>query len=128
MSVRYKGISFPFRISPTTGGVETAEYTDEGKVDLIRQSIMQIILTRVNERVVEKYFGTDLIDLNFEPNDEITSTLAQQSIIKSLTTFEPRITIKDVSITRDLDAGQSIIGISYVINRTGQEDAFAFTV
>lgn len=124
--VEFKGISFPFRISPTTGGVEVATYSDDGRVDLIRQSIIQIVSTRLGERVQEKYFGTDLGVLSFDPNDEITEAVLRQAITQALITFEPRITVQEVTVEREMDAGKLMVNISYFINRISQTDSFAF--
>ena len=57
----WKGISFPFSISPTTGGVETVIADEDRDIfDLYRQSIIQIIATSLEERVIEKNFGTEV--------------------------------------------------------------------
>lgn len=124
--MEFKGISFPFQISRTTGGVETAKYLDDVDSTLLKQSIIQIIATRAGERVREKYFGTTIPKTMFEPNDDITSSYLRQSVFKALSLFEPRITVEDVLINTNVDSGEVIIGIRYAINRTGVQDQFAF--
>jgi phage baseplate assembly protein W len=124
--VEFRSISFPFRISPTTGGVETASYSDDGKVDLIRQGIIQVVMTNLGERVHEKYFGTDLNILIFDPNDEVTTTVIRQAILQALSLFEPRITVQSVVITPAEDEGKLQIYINYVVNRISLEDNFSF--
>lgn len=124
--VEFRGMSFPFRISPTTGSVETATYSDEGKVDLIRQGIIQVVMTNLGERVQEKYFGTDLNVLVFEPSSEVSAAVIRQAIVQSLSTFEPRITLKSVDVTPLNEEAKLQVDISYIVNRINQEDNFTF--
>ena len=126
MALEFRGISFPFRISPTTGGVETATYNDDGKADLIRQGIQQIVATNLGERVTEKYFGTDLNILAFDPNDEVTGAVIKQAIMQALVLFEPRITVHSVEIERNVDLGKLEVYINYMVNRLGADDNVAF--
>ena len=122
--MEFKGISFPFRISSATGGVSTSRVNDSGDNTLIRESLTQIIATKVGERVIEKDFGCD-IDLKvFDPLDNVLQQAAQVSIVKAIATWEPRVQITDVKIIPDNQAGKLTIQLSYILRRTGAQDTF----
>jgi len=126
--VSFKGPSFPFQISPVTGSVEVAVMNDSGDTTLLRQSIIQIIGTITKERVMEKYFGTSLMSLVFEQNDEVTWNILRTEIMKSLLLWEPRIAVSQININPDVDAGTITVGIVYTVKRTNKQDEFAFSI
>jgi phage baseplate assembly protein W len=124
----FKGISFPFRFSSTTGGVSVSISDDNGNNDLLRQSIVQIITTHLKERVIEKTFGCDFDLRTFDPMDTVLSQAVQYSIISAVTGFEPRVAVKKVDLIPDNENGNLTIQFFYSVKRTGQTDAFEFTV
>ena len=123
--MEYKSISFPFRISPT-GSVEVAKFNDRGDVNLIRQSIIQICLTGIGERVINRNFGSEINALVFDLNDASLASLLRQSMIKALTTYEPRITVQELLVTQE--ESKVFVGIKYILKGINVSDAFSFSI
>ncbi|HEX8150653.1 MAG TPA: GPW/gp25 family protein [Pyrinomonadaceae bacterium] len=81
-----KGIAFPFRIDPGTGGVSWAT-----GVDKIRQNVRLILGTRVGERPMLRDFGSRIHALVHEPNDAAMVDILQKQAQQALIQWEPRI-------------------------------------
>jgi len=81
-----KGIAFPFRIDPRTGGVAWAS-----GVDKIRQNVRLILGTRVGERPMLRDFGSRIHTLVHEPNDAAIVDILQKQAQQALLQWEPRI-------------------------------------
>lgn len=81
-----KGIAFPFRIDPATGGVAWAT-----GVDKIRQNVRLILGTRVGERPMLRDFGSRIHALAHEPNDAAMVDILQKQAQQALIQWEPRI-------------------------------------
>lgn len=113
-----RGISFPFRIGGKGGVVTT-------KADLytsthLEESLEQIILTSLNERIMEE-FGSSISFSIFSPNDEATHTLLKYEIVDAITRYDKRVevTTDDIELVGD-DATISIV-INFVSNAVTQE-------
>jgi len=107
ITAQYKGMAFPFQKKDKE---IPATATDE---ELIKQSIIQIVMTSRNSRVFRPDFGSDAMSFIFENNDAIRAELFKNNILSSLTKYEPRIAIRTVTL------GQSdttlLVNITYVI-------------
>ena len=120
------GISFPFRISPTTGGVQTAQYNEPvNDYNILRQSIQQIIFTKLQERTQEKDFGCDIPKNVFDPMDTVLQTALIYSITKAIASWEPRVLINNIQFVVAKDTGQLAMIVKYNVVRTGAQDTFA---
>lgn len=75
----------------------------QSDLNQIRSDLLILLLTNPGERVMMPEFGTGLRDLIFEPNDPTLSLRAREMIIKSISTFEPRITVESIDITNSAD-------------------------
>ncbi len=116
---QYKGIAFPFRKSSSSF---PAIATDDA---LIRDSIMQIMATQKQERVMRPDFGANVFRFVFANNDDFLVDLISTETRTALTRFEPRIIIQDVQIQQS--DNQIISTISYVIRSTGQTQTLDVT-
>ena len=65
----------------------------------IKSDLIQLILTNPGDRVMLPQFGTALRKYFYEPNTAATRQKIQTEIIKAIDTWEPRITVKDISVT-----------------------------
>jgi phage baseplate assembly protein W len=81
-----KGVAFPFRIDPSTGGVALAS-----GVDKISQNVRLILGTRVGERPMLREFGSRLHALVHEPNDAAMADILKNQAQQTLLQWEPRI-------------------------------------
>ena len=129
MSV-YKGIAFPFRISPSTGGISLAKFDDSpsGDTSLLSQSVRQIIGTQIGERLIEKAFGSSVDTDIFDPDDAVLQNALQSDIFKAVSTWEPRVVIQGLSFSRDSANGSITLTVAYSVIRTGAQVLFSFPI
>ncbi|MFO0578801.1 MAG: GPW/gp25 family protein [Polyangia bacterium] len=87
--------------------------------DLVRESILIILGTAPGERVMRPYFGCDIHELLFAPNNPNTAGLAAHYVVEALEKWEPRI--EDVSADANPDPAEPhklIIDIKYKVRGT----------
>lgn len=89
----YTGLSFPFRLN-NRGGIAMSS-TSVTSPDHINESIAQIVLTRLKERVMELDVGSEVSNTLFMPNDVTTHALLKYDIVDALTRLEPRISVTE---------------------------------
>lgn len=99
----YTGISFPFRMS-IRGGV-TLSTTNENDMTHIKESIRQILMTSIGERIMRPNFGSELNTVVFEPQDLSCKSLMAFLAKEALTRHEPRISITSVEV---FDEGSTV--------------------
>lgn len=94
---KFIGLQYPL--------VKTARglLAQKNNVDQIKADLLQLLLTNPGERVMLPEFGTPLRDLVFEPNDVSLESIAKKMIADSITKWEPRIVISDISVTSSFD-------------------------
>lgn len=85
------GWKFPLQVTPA-GQIAQARYEQR-----IEESIFLILSTAQGERAMLPDFGCGIHDLVFAPNNPVTLSRVTQSVRKSLTNYEPRIDVLDVS-------------------------------
>lgn len=90
-----RGFSFPFRINPSTGGVEWA-----GGKEKIRQNIRVILGVRHGERPMVRDFGTPVHSQVHNPNDEALGVLIQKQVQEALLVWEPRVIVTSARVER----------------------------
>ena len=106
------GIAFPF-------GKGTQSFPKKSNDnDLIRENLIQLILTGTGERVMRPSFGTDATRFIFEPNSQVLSSLIQTEISSVITKYEPRVTLRGIAVRR-IEA-EVTVTIQYVVNLTRQ--------
>ncbi len=93
MKEGFTGISFPFRVG-NRGVVMTSTTIQD--VSHIKESISQILLTGLGERVHQPEFGSDLASYVFFPVDEGMYGLIDYEIRRALEKWEPRIIINNI--------------------------------
>jgi phage baseplate assembly protein W len=117
------GLSFPPRVGPDGSMVWAT-----GEID-VRECICTILRTRTGERVERPTFGCGLSDYLFAPNSDATLRLIQEEVTRALQTWEPRITLNNVSATlHPTDARAVDVVICYTLIATSQRERLAMTV
>jgi phage baseplate assembly protein W len=106
------GWAFPPDASPS-GDMATSAYETD-----IQQSIRIILGTAPGERVMRPDFGAGLKTLIFEPMNTTTAALAQYTVQKALTQWEPRIDQVTVAVTPQPANGSLSIDIRYRVRLT----------
>jgi phage baseplate assembly protein W len=64
----------------------------------IKNSIINIFLTIPGQKILNPFFGLNLIQYVFEPCDEYTAQLIGQRIQAGITTFEPRVILTKIQV------------------------------
>ena len=123
-----KGLSFPFRFSPRTGGTAVSSSTSFHP-DHIHESITQILGTRLGERIHRPDFGSRLHELVFEPNDRVLKALLRQYISQALHRWEPRIRVASIAFDDNpvvTDQNRLDVHMHYSIIATNTEANFVY--
>ena len=68
------------------GGIATSTHEE-----LVRQALFVILGTAFGERVMRPYFGCEIHELVFAPNNLHTASLAATFCVEALQKWEPRI-------------------------------------
>jgi phage baseplate assembly protein W len=114
-----KGLSFPFRIG--NRGQVTMTKADFYDDTHIKESIRQILLTNMGERVMEPEFGSNLRKLVFESNSPSIRTIAINFAVNALKRWEKRINILSAVII-DEPGGKIILKINYRVIANNKTD------
>lgn len=68
---------------------------------LIKNDLLQLLLTSPGERVMRPDFGSPIPRFVFEPGDENALNRLRSGIIQSIAKWEPRVSVRDVVINTD---------------------------
>lgn len=101
----------------TGGAISTLEH--------IRQSIGDILTTRIGTRVMRREYGSQLVDLIDQPANATTRLLAYAAIAMALMRWEPRIRISKVQITDVTLAGQFELTLEATLVDTNEEHSLS---
>jgi len=121
----FRGLKFPFQKG--TGSLPR-QATDN---ELIRDDLIQLILTSRGERVMRPELGSDAFSYVFETNNDLLSTLIRNTVSSTVGKNEPRVVVRKVNVSRrDHDEQDSsvIITMHYVIPATQTAESTALVV
>lgn len=82
--------------------------------DCIRSSILNILSTRKGSRPFRRNFGSNVLDLVFDPLDEITAKRIQLRLKTDILAYETRIQITELEVLPDYEQDSyyvSIVGV-----------------
>lgn len=80
--------------------------------DHLAQSCEDIISTPLGTRTMRRDYGCILADLVDRPLNRATTLLASMGIALALAKWEPRITVRQVTISGELASGQAVAEIT----------------
>lgn len=118
----FKGMAFPFKQSSVGFPAQVEDAA------LIRQSVIQIIMTPRGTRIMRPDFGASVLDFVFENNDELLVIQIQREVRAALGKWEPRIVVTRVDVVRDADQGEVSVTIHYVIRALSSPDKVSITL
>jgi phage baseplate assembly protein W len=111
-----RGWKFPVSIDPE-GKIEMSEYEQD-----IKEAIWLILSTAKGERVMRPDFGCGIHDFVFASINTATIGLIESSVREALTLWEPRIELKEVSVSAEqADVGKLLVSINYMVRATNNE-------
>jgi phage baseplate assembly protein W len=67
-------------------------------INAIRADLLLLLQTTPGERVMLPTYGTDLKSVLFDQNDGTSINAARNAIIESITNWEPRIVVSDLTV------------------------------
>jgi len=105
-----KGLRFPVSIN-LNGGVSSSALEEN-----VRQCLFIILGTAPGERLARPYFGCQIHDLMFAPNNSLTAARAEIYCEEAIYKFEPRIERVNCRASSNADEPNRLdIRIEYVI-------------
>jgi len=103
-----RGISFPFRVDPRTGGIAVSAGADK-----LRENITHLLLTRIGERIMLREYGGGVTQLLQENINDGLIAVAQHQIAKAILRYEPRILPQEVTVAEG-DQGQLLLRVVFL--------------
>ena len=116
----YTGIAFPFQKGSTSFPAQAED------ADLIKQSIIQIVMTMKGERVMRPDFGSRVMQYVFENNTEVLAQQIRTEVFAAITKFEPRAILSNVDVVSD--GTEVVITVNFVVKATSQQDTLALAI
>lgn len=89
----FLGLPYPITKNPL-GFLKT-----QSGISQIKSDLLSLLLTNPGERVFLPDFGTPLKRLIFEQNDATLEIVAKNMIAESISKWEPRVAITDISVS-----------------------------
>lgn len=111
-SKAFKDISFDLSKNLITGDIKVLKNTEA-----IKNSVKNLILTRLGERLLNKYIGTRVNDYLFEIDTIFITSEIKSEITTVLKNFEPRIVVTNISLKSKNN--ELVVSISYLV--TGEQ-------
>jgi phage baseplate assembly protein W len=112
-----RGVGWPFRLG-------LAGIAESAGVRRVEESMAIILRTQHGERAMRPDFGSNLMRLVFAPNDSATANLARVYVEESLTRWEPRIELDDVTVENDDRNARLLITVAYRLRSSGDVHRF----
>lgn len=119
----FLGIGWAFPPAFNRGPQSVVMVADE---EDIRQSLEILLTTSVGERFLRPTYGCDLKRYLFEPLDEGLVAYIRDLVDTAILYHEPRIRLKDLSLTASATSGELLIDITYIIRSTNSRHNFVF--
>ncbi len=116
MTATFFGFNPPF-----IGGSQNVLSRQED-VRLIKNDILQLILTVPGERVMRPEFGTLARVTLFENDSDDTAIAMQADIRDKIDRFEPRVIVDSVEVTRNSDQQQYFVRIIATLRQNPQQE------
>jgi phage baseplate assembly protein W len=89
----YVDLDFNFLTNPGTGDV-----TKKTNIEDVKQSVRNLLMTKMHERPFQPNLYSGIYDLLFEPFTGTTKYALEKIIRNLLGTYEPRISVLDINI------------------------------
>ena len=109
----YKDVSLTFARNVVTSDVVTVS-----DAAAVKRSIKLLLMSRAGETPFFPDFGSRIFALLFEPIDRITSVLLQHEIQATIAAYEPRVNIRQLTVTPSSDEqGYDIDCLFNIVNQ-----------
>lgn len=85
--------------------------------DAIRNSIYSLFMTIPGQKLLNPYFGLNLVQYLFDPVSKNTATAIGNEVLNGIYSFEPRVMVKNVNIVVDEENQQYNVTLVLVCPR-----------
>lgn len=93
----------------------------------IIESVIDILGTSIGENFMVEEYGSRLEEMLFTPNDNVTFSIIKQMVIDALNTWEKRIRIDQVDVSKSEDSNiKCDIYIKFTVVSTNLTDSFIY--
>jgi phage baseplate assembly protein W len=110
ISRSFKDISLNFGLNPVTKDIVVLK-----NEEAIKQSVKNLVLTKLGERLFNPLIGTDTTSYLFELNSTFSASSLIKEIENVLFTYEPRITLENITVNNEDDSDEFDVSIDYFI-------------
>lgn len=110
ISRSFKDISISFDRNVITNDVVVLK-----NEEAIKQSVKNLVLTKLSERLFKPEIGTNTTSYLFELSTNVAANALIEEIEKVLQTYEPRITLQQIDVDVEDDLNQYQVYIDYLI-------------
>lgn len=110
VSRSFKDISFNFSKNPITNDIVVLK-----NEEAIKQSVKNLVLTKIGERPFNPYLGTDTTSYLFELSSAVSANTLIEEIEKVLNLNEPRIRLVKIDVNVEEDGNDYEVLIEYNI-------------
>jgi phage baseplate assembly protein W len=81
----------------------------------IIQSLKNLVQLNFYEKPFKPYIGCDVRNLLFEPATPLTASIIQDSILRTIKNFEPRVSVSEVIVSADIDNNMYVVTVTFYI-------------
>ena len=121
ISKTYRDLDLDFAAHPVTKDV-----TKKNNEYAIAASIRNLLLTSHYERPFKPDLGSNLKKFLFEPIDNVTTSLIQDSIFETIQNYEPRVEISEVVAIPNFDDNGYDIKVVFFVKNTTEPLSISF--
>jgi len=118
---KYSDLDLNFTKHPVTKDV-----SKKVNENAIATAIRNLLLTSYYERPFKPELGSNLKKFLFEPIDNVTTSLIQDSIFETIKNFEPRVTISEVVATPNYDLQRYDVYVTFFVKNTVEPITISF--
>jgi len=116
----YSDLDMTFLPIPATGDV-AMKYDEQAVI----RSIRNLLNTNIYDRLFQPDVGSTLNQLLFEPISSLTATMIQNEIVRTITNYEPRVTITTITVTASPASNQFNVSLSVLVGNQTQPTSFS---
>lgn len=106
-------MSIYYGFNPPFVGGQQKYFSRQEDERLIKNDLLQLLLTIPGERVMRPDFGVNLRNVVFEQLDDITIQILREEIVVAIRRYEPRINVLGLTINPASERNGMVISLSF---------------
>lgn len=104
----------------------TKDVSKKVNENAIATAIRNLLLTSHYERPFNPDLGSNLKKFLFEPIDNVTTSLIQDSIFETIKNYEPRVTVEEVVAAPNFDEQRYDVYVTFFVKNTVEPITISF--